>query len=315
MMLRTLLLALSARPALGAWMDRVPLTRSLVRRFVAGTEPDDALAVLGRLNERGLLGAVTYLGENVTTVDEAGRATEVYLRVLDEIKRRGLRAVPSLKLTHLGLDLGESVCLANLTRLLERGRAADILVWIDMESSAYTERTLDLYARLRPQYPNAACVVQAYLRRTPADVERLVQLGATVRLCKGAYREPPTNAYPSKRDVDAAYARLIERLLAPDALAHGVYPAFATHDERLLAKVRQVSAERRVSPDRFEVQMLYGIRHDLHLVMQRQGLALRVLVPFGEDWYGYFMRRLAERPANLVFLLRNLARRGGPEAI
>ncbi len=151
-------------------------------------------------------------------------------------------------------------------------------------------------------------MVQAYLRRTPADVERLVELGATVRLCKGAYREPREIAYPDKRDVDQAYARLIDRLLAPDALGRGVYPGFATHDERLIARVRDRAAERRIAADRFEIQMLYGIRPDLGAALRAQGLAVRVLVPFGEDWYGYFMRRLAERPANLLFLLRNLGR-------
>jgi proline dehydrogenase len=315
MSLRALLLALSTRPAFGAWMDRVPLTRRFVRRFVAGTEPEDALGVLERLEQRGLLGAVTYLGENVSTPADAARAAEVYLALIDEIKRRGLPALPSLKLTHLGLDLGEAVCLANLNRVLDRGRAAGVRIWLDMESTAYTDRTLDLYARLRPQHPHVACVVQAYLRRTPADVDRLVTLGATVRLCKGAYREPPALAFPDKRDVDGAYARLAERMLAPDALAAGLYPGFATHDERLLAHVRAVAAQRGVAADRYEVQMLYGIRHDLHDALRGQGVAVRVLVPFGEDWYGYFMRRLAERPANLVFLLRNLARPARAPAI
>jgi proline dehydrogenase len=157
-----------------------------------------------------------------------------------------------------------------------------------------------------------ACVVQAYLRRTPDDVERLIPLGATVRLCKGAYREPPALAYPDKADVDRAYASLSERLLAPDALAHGVYPAFATHDERLIARVRQIVAQRGIGAARFEFQMLYGIRPDLAASLSAQGLSVRVLVPFGEDWYGYFMRRLAERPANLIFLLRHLARSGRP---
>jgi proline dehydrogenase len=296
-------------------MDRVPVTRRFVRRFVAGTEPEDALAVLERLDQRGFRGAVTYLGENVRTPADAARAADVYLTLIDEIKRRGLAALPSLKLTHLGLDLGEAVCLNNLTRVLDRGRAAGIRVWIDMESSAYTDRTLGLYARLRPQHPHVACVVQAYLRRTPVDVERLVPLGAGIRLCKGAYREPSALAFPDKREVDQAYARLTERLLAPDALAAGVYPGFATHDERLLAHVRAVAGQRGVAAERFEVQMLYGIRHDLHDTLRGQGLAVRVLVPFGEDWYGYFMRRLAERPANLLFLLRNLARSGRASAI
>jgi proline dehydrogenase len=289
-------------------MERRPGTRALVRRFVAGHAPDDALAVVADLNARGLNGAVTYLGENVRTSADAARAADVYVGLVDEIRRRALRAEPSLKLTHLGLDLGAAVCEANLVRVLARGREAGVRVWIDMESSAYTDRTLDLYVRLRPAWPNAACVVQAYLRRTPADVERLIELGAAVRLCKGAYREPASIAYPDRRDVDRAWAALADRLMAADALARGVYPALATHDERLIEHAAARARERRIGPDRFEVQMLFGIRADLHAPLRARGLALRVLVPFGEDWYGYFMRRLAERPANLLFLLRHLAR-------
>ncbi len=310
-MLRAVLLALSARPAIGRWMERLPATRRLVRRFVAGTSPDDALAVIADLGRRGLSGAVTYLGENVRTPAEARRAADVYVALVREIERRRLPALPSLKLTHLGLDLGPEVCLANLGRVLAAGRAAGVRVWIDMESSAYTDRTLDLFARLRPAWPEAACVLQAYLRRTPADVERVVALGAAVRLCKGAYREPPAVAYPDRAAVDRAYAALTDRLLDPEALGRGVYPAFATHDERLIEHARARAAERGVAADRFEIQMLHGIRPDLHQALRARGLAVRVLVPFGEDWYGYFMRRLAERPANLAFLLRHLARGGG----
>jgi proline dehydrogenase len=306
--LRALLLALSTRPGIGRALDRAAVTRRFVRRFVAGTTPDQALAVLTALSARGLRGAVTYLGENVTTAADAARARDVYLHLLDEIARRQLPVVPSLKLTHLGLDLGEATCLPNLTAVLERGAATGALVWIDMESSAYTDRTLDLYARVRPGFPNAACVVQAYLRRTDRDLERLIELGATVRLCKGAYREPPALAYPDKADVDRAYARLADRLLRPEVLARPVYPGFATHDERLLGRVHALAGERGIPRDHFEVQMLFGIRGDLHERLLGQGLTVRVLVPFGEDWYGYFMRRLAERPANVMFLLRNLVR-------
>ena len=309
MTLRSLLLALSRRPALGAAMDRLPLTRRFVRRFVAGRTADEALRVIGDLDARGLMTAVTYLGENVVTTGDADAATSTYLALLDEIARRRLRCLPSLKLTHIGLDLGEDLCLRNLERLLARGSAAGIRVWIDMESSAYTDRTLDVYARVRGRRANAGCVVQSYLRRTPADVDRLIGLGATVRLCKGAYQEPPALAYPDKRDVDAAYARLVERLLDEEARAHGVYPGFATHDERLQAHASRVARERGVPADRWEIQMLFGIRHDLHARLAAAAVPLRVLVPYGEDWYGYFMRRLAERPANLVFLLRNLGRR------
>ena len=308
MTLRALLLALSRRPTIGAAMDRLPITRSFVRRFVAGRTAEDAFRVIATLEARGLMTAVTYLGENVATPADAEQATGTYLALLDEIARRRVRCLPSLKLTHLGLDLGEDLCERNLTRLLERGAAIGVRVWIDMEGSAYTERTLDLYARVRARHANAACVVQSYLRRTPADVDRLVGLRATVRLCKGAYQEPPSIAYPDKRDVDAAYARLVERLLADDARTSGVYPGFATHDERLQRHVITTARARGAAADAWEIQMLFGIRHDLHPRLAAEGVPLRVLVPYGEDWYGYFMRRLAERPANLVFLLRNLVR-------
>lgn len=308
-MMRALLYALSTRPSIGAGLARLPVTRRLVRRFVPGTTADEALTVIAELNARGLAGAVTYLGENVRTHHDTEQATAMYLHLLDEIKRRGLAAVPSLKLTHLGLDLDEALGVANVTRVLEQGRAAGTRVWIDMESSAYTERTLAMYTRLRRTYDHVACVVQAALRRTPADVERLIPLGATIRLCKGAYREPPAVAYPDKRDVDRAYAALSERLFAPDALARGVYTGFATHDERLIAGVRELAGQRGIPPDRFEIQLLYGVRPELGARLRAEGLTVRVLVSFGEDWYGYFMRRLAERPANLLFLLRNLGRR------
>ncbi len=304
MTLRRLLLALSRRPAIGTAMDRLPFTRRLVRRFVAGSTPADAFRVIGELDARGLMTAVTYLGENVVTPADADQATRTYLDLLGEIEQRRLSCLPSLKLTHLGLDLGEERCLANLTKLLDRGAAAGIRIWIDMESSAYTDRTLDLYARVRPRFPDVACVVQSYLCRTPADVDRLVGLGATVRLCKGAYQEPPTIAYSDKRDVDAAYRHLTERLLADDAREASVYPGFATHDERL--QQHAITTARSRAATGWEIQMLFGIRHDLHPRLAAAGAPLRVLVPYGEDWYGYFMRRLAERPANLIFLLRNL---------
>jgi len=289
-------------------MDRLPAARRFVRRFVAGPVLEDALAVVERLNTQGIDAAVTHLGENVATADDAARAADAYLEILDQIARRSLRAVPSLKLTHLGLDLGEAVCRTNLERVAARGLAIRALVWVDMESSAYTDRTLELHRALHATYTNVACVVQAYLRRTAQDVERLIELGATVRLCKGAYREPPEIAFPDKRDVDDSYARLADRLLSADALARGAYPAFATHDERMLDRARETAKRGGVGADRYELQMLYGIRHNLHGPLRAAGLRLRVLVPYGEDWYGYFMRRLAERPANLAFFFRQLLR-------
>ncbi len=309
-MLRALLLYLAARRRFGEAMERLPVARRIVRRFVPGTTVEAALAAAASLNARGLAAAVTYLGENVVTPDDARRAADVYVDILDAVARRGLDATPSLKLTHLGLDLSRDLCLTNLRRVLARGQASGIIVWMDMESSAYTDRTLDIYADVRREHSRAACVIQAYLRRSAADVERLADLGATVRLCKGAYREPASIAFASRRDVDLSYARLVDRLLAPDAIARGVYPAFATHDERLIRGVRDAARARGIGPDRFEIQMLYGIRHDLHAAIRGWGLRLRVLVPFGEAWYGYFVRRLAERPANLLFLLRRGSARG-----
>lgn len=307
-MLRALLLALSTRRRVGDLMDRVPATRRLVRRFVAGTSADSALDVVARVNARGMAGAVTYLGENVSTMAQAQAATLVYRDVVEAIAVRGLRALPSLKLTHLGLDVSPEACASNVAQVAERCAAAGTRLWIDMESSAYTERTLEFHERIQRTRPSTACVVQAALRRTPADLERLVGRGAALRLCKGAYREPPDIAYPVKRDVDAAYVRLAERLLQPDAQERGVYVGYATHDAAIIERIRATALTRGVSTDRFEIQMLYGIRHDLHARLQAAGLRVRVLVPFGEDWWGYFMRRLAERPANLVFLLRNLVR-------
>ena len=289
-------------------MDRLPAARRFVRRFVAGPALEDALGVVARLNAEGVDALVTHLGENVATTGEAARAADAYLEVLDEVARRRLRAVPSLKLTHLGLDLGESACRANLERVAARGLATRTLVWVDMESSAYTDRTLELYRGLHATHSNLACVVQSYLRRTAQDVERLIEIGASVRLCKGAYREPPEIAFPDKRDVDASYASLLDRLLSADALARGVYPAFATHDERLLDRARQKAAAGGVAADRYELQMLYGIRHDLRAPLGAAGQRVRVLVPYGADWYGYFMRRLAERPANLAFFFRQVIR-------
>lgn len=307
-MLRTLLLRLSERRAVGRTLDRFQLTRRLVRRFVAGTTVGEAFAVIERVNAEGLLSAVTYLGENVRSPAEARAAAEVYLELLDEIKRRNLPCVPSLKLTQIGLDLSEPLCLNNMRRILELAQAAETLVWIDMEATAYTERTLAIHEALKRSFPRVGSVIQAYLRRSEADIKRLIALGATVRLCKGAYREPAALAFPAKRQVDANYARLMDLLLSPEAVAQGVYPAFATHDERLILRAADRARTLGIAPDQFEIQMLYGIRQNLHAPLRRRGLRLRLLVPFGEEWYGYFVRRLAERPANLIFALKHLVR-------
>jgi len=307
--LRDLLLHLSTKPGIGRTLDRFPASRRVVRRFVAGERIEDALSVLARLHDDGLESAVTYLGENVTSIKAARAAADTYCTLLDAVRRLGLRTTPSLKLTHLGLDLAEEVGWENVERVLDR--AEDTVVWFDMEGSAYTDRTLAFYRRARAHWPNVACVVQAYLFRTEADLKALIAGPGhplRVRLCKGAYREPPALAYPVKADVDRNYARLAGLLFSPRAEHAGVYPGFATHDERLIRVLLDKSRELGLAPDRFEFQMLHGIRSDLHATIRAAGARLRVLVPFGEDWYGYFVRRLAERPANLLFLARNLGR-------
>jgi len=298
-------LQLSTRPAVGRALGRLPLARRLVRRFVAGERPEDALAVLARLQADGLDTAVTYLGENVPSADAARAAAEVYAALLEEVHRRGLRAEPSVKLTQLGLDLGDAIAGENLERLLDR--AGPTRVWLDMEGSAYTDRTLALYRRFRPRWPTLACVVQAYLYRTEQDLRALIPGGPAVRLCKGAYREPPARAFPRRADIDRNYARLAGLLLSEPAQRAGVYPAFATHDDALLQLLLERTRALGIGPERFEVQLLYGVRPELRRWIRAAGARVRVLVPFGEDWYGYFVRRLAERPANLLFLLRELA--------
>jgi proline dehydrogenase len=303
---RALLLYLSTQQWLGDALERRPIGRRLVRRFVAGTTPGEALRVVSAVIARGLAAAITYLGENVTTAGDAKRAAEAYVSLVETIQSRGLDASPSLKLTHLGLDLSPDLCLDHLRLILDQGRACGTLVWIDMESSAYTERTLDLYDQVRQEFSHVGCVIQSYLRRSASDVDRLIESGATVRLCKGAYREPSSIAFPTKRAVDESYQRLADRLLSPEAMARGVYPGFATHDDRLVRYVRDLARARGLGSERFEIQMLYGVRTERHRAIRDDGLRLRVLVPFGEAWYGYFVRRLAERPANLLFFLRQL---------
>jgi proline dehydrogenase len=305
--LREALLRLSTKPAIGRGLERLPVSRRVVRRFVAGETAAQALDVLEGLEAHGLQTAVTYLGENVTTPKAAAAAADVYGNLIEEARHRRLRVTPSLKLTHLGLDLGEDIVLENVERVLER--AGETWVWIDMEGSAYTERTLALYRRLRRRWRNVACVLQAYLHRTEADLRGLVPGGLRLRLCKGAYREPSDRAFSRKADVDRNYARLAGMVFSKEAQAAGAYAAFATHDERLIRVIADRAREFGLAPDRYEFQMLHGIRPDLHRTLLDLGVRLRVLVPFGEDWYGYFLRRLAERPANLRFFLTHLARR------
>jgi proline dehydrogenase len=274
---------------------------AFARRFIAGETVEEAIAAARALESRGLLQTLDHLGESVTSLAEADAAVREYLRVADAVTQAGIIRNLSLKLTQLGLDVDRATAVDNLRKILERTEG--FFLRIDMESSSYTQVTLDIFEILWQQnYRNIGVVLQADLYRTEADEERLSALGARIRLVKGAYRESKAVAYQKKADVDAQYAKLVRRLLE-----RGHYPAIATHDIRMLDIAREHAQKLGRSNDAFEFQMLYGIRRDLQNELVRQGYRVRVYVPFGRQWFPYFMRRLGERPANIAFVLRGVA--------
>lgn len=274
---------------------------SFARRFIAGETVAEAIVAARQVEAAGLMQTLDFLGESVSTLAEADAATRDYLRVIDAVMQAGIGRNLSLKLTQLGLDVDRASAVDNLRRILER--AQDFFVRLDMESSHYTETTLAIFETLWQQnYRNIGVVLQADLHRTEQDVERIVALGARIRLVKGAYREPASVAFPSKADVDAAYAQLMKRLLL-----EGTYPAIATHDEAMIHEAQRFATAQHISKERFEFQMLYGIRRDLQASLVSQGYRVRVYIPFGHQWFPYFMRRLGERPANVGFVLRGIA--------
>ena len=304
-MLRAGLLWLSEQPRVFKFVRGNGLARRFAARFVAGETVDDAVAALKRLNAAGISASLDLLGEGVGGAAEARAARDVYLQTLDRIHRARADGNVSVKLTQMGLDIDEGLCVDNVRAIVARARQYDSFVRIDMEGSAYTERTLRLFTeRFHPEFGNAVGVVlQSYLRRTERDVAEMIARGARVRLCKGAYKEPPEVAFPAKRDVDASYVRCMEQLLE-----RGTYPGIATHDVRIIAHAKAFARRRGIAPARFEFQMLYGVRRDLQHALRREGWNVRVYVPFGEQWYPYLMRRLAERPANIAFLLGNVVK-------
>jgi proline dehydrogenase len=273
-------------------------------RFVAGETLDECVVVLRRLNEQGLAANTTLLGEGVRDEGEAAGVVAAYEDVIARLAAEKLRANVALKLTHLGLELGEEVAYANVKRLVEAAEAVDSFIRIDMEQSAFTEATLRIYRRLREDdLLRVGTVLQSYLYRSERDLEELLPLRPNLRIVKGAYLEPAEIAYPRKADVDDAYARMVETSL----LGEG-YTAIATHDERLIERAISFAEDRGIGRDRFEFQMLYGVRPRLQLDLARRGFTVRVATPYGPEWYPYLMRRLGERPANALFLLRNLVR-------
>ena len=275
---------------------------SFARRFVAGERLEDAIAVAQAIERQGLLVSLDYLGERVSTRDAATEATKTYQHLVGAVTAAGISRNLSLKLTQLGLDIDRATAIDNLRRIMETASTADCFVRIDMESSAYTDETLDVFETLWSLgCRNIGIVIQSYLRRSREYVDRMNALGARVRLVKGAYREPTDVAFQQKSEVDAAFVELMQILLIS-----GHYPAIATHDEAIIETTRRFAADMHVGVDKYEFQMLYGVRRDLQKSLAAQGHPFRVYVPFGREWYAYFMRRLGERPANVGFVVRNI---------
>ena len=302
-MLRAVFLWLSEQPRIFRFVRKNRLARKLASRFVAGETIDEAMSTVRDLSASNLSASLDLLGESVLHAEEAQRACRTYLDLLERIHSAKANANVSVKLTQMGLDIDEQLCVSNMRAIIGQAKQYDSFVRIDMEQSSYTAKTLQLFTdALHPEFGNAAGVVlQSYLRRTAADVDAMIALRARVRLCKGAYQEPEDVAFPKKSDVDANYIACMERLLE-----RGNYPGIATHDVKIIDHAKAFAKQQGISAERFEFQMLYGVRRDLQYRLRREGYNMRVYVPFGTHWYPYLMRRLAERPANIAFITANI---------
>jgi len=306
-LLRSAFIALSQNSLLRRFVERSAPGRRMSARFVAGFRIEDAMTAATALHQQGFSVTLDHLGESVSTAVQARQAAQIYHWLLDAIAPSGLHANVSLKLTQMGIDLDPALALELVTALVRHAADAGNFVRVDMEGTQYTQATIDLVRRLHAAPENrghVGIVIQAYLRRSADDIAGLLQDGIRIRLCKGAYKEPPSLAFPDKKEVDASYIALMKTLLKS-----GVFHGIATHDPAMIAATKDFARAERISPSAFEFQMLYGIRRDLQRSLAQEGYGVRVYVPFGDEWYPYFMRRLAERPANVLFLARNLLRR------
>src|SRR5262245_30185770 len=301
MISRAALLYLSQKTELKDFFSKLPGFDRVTHRFIAGENIDDAIAAVLELNRAGMTATFDHLGESTSSRAEAESDVREYLRVLGRIEDVGVNSNVSVKLTQLGLDIDEDYCLRNARRIVEAAKRYNNFVRIDMEDSSKTDATLRIFKRLYDEYGNVGIVLQAYLYRTEKDVDDVLAMGARIRLCKGAYKEPAEVAFPEMLDVNANFVKLMRKLLTS-----GIYHGIATHDERMIAATREFAAREGVSRDAFEFQMLYGVRRDLMLRLAQEDYRVRTYVPYGEHWYPYFMRRLAERPANVWFVLKNL---------
>jgi Proline dehydrogenase len=307
--LRQGLLWLSERQGIFNFVRRNGMARKFANRFVAGETIETGVQAAVDLAARGITSSLDLLGESVTAEAEAAAARDQYLRMLDRMAAAKVEVNVSVKLTQMGLDIDEELCAASMVAILDKAKAHGGFVRLDMEGSDYTQRTLDFFRnRLYERYgAHCGVVIQSMLRRSEQDIEDLIALRARVRLCKGAYLEPPSVAFPDKAEVDRSYVRLMQRLLAA-----GNYPGLATHDEAIIGQAREFAGRERIGNERYEFQMLYGVRRDLQVRLRRAGHNLRVYIPFGTQWYPYLMRRLAERPANIAFVLGNMVKESVP---
>jgi len=302
-MLRNALLYLSNQQGIFDFVRHNGIAKSFASRFVAGESVTTAIEAVRGLNAKGITASLDLLGESTTNEQDAYASQREYLQLLDLIAREKLDANVSLKLTAMGMEISDELCVKVTREILERARQYGTFVRLDMESSAYTQKTLDLFEQhFYPDFrANVGIVLQSYLYRTEADAKRASELGARVRICKGAYKEPSEVAFPEKADVDKCFVRAMLHLME-----HGNYPGIATHDEVIIAEAKRFAKEKGISTDRFEFQMLYGVRRDLQEGLVRDGYRIRCYVPFGTQWYPYLMRRLAERPANMAFMAGNV---------
>lgn len=302
-MLKAILLYLSRQKAIQNFMVNFGVTRRVVDRFVSGEELEDGLDAVKKVNSEGAIATLDHLGEEVSEPGEAIAATEVYLDALDLIKDNGVDTNVSVKPTQVGLKIDQQLCQDNFAKIIERANKRHNFVRMDMEGSDCTQETLDVFKSLRNRYGNVGIVIQSYLYRSEQDVDEVLQLGGRIRLCKGAYKEPKEIAFPKKQQVDENFVKLMEKMLLS-----GIYHGIATHDEKLIKETKEFAQKKNIPKENFEFQLLYGIRTELRHQLVRDGYNVRVYIPFGRQWYPYFMRRLAERPANLFFFLKNFFR-------
>lgn len=299
--MKSALLYMSASESLKNFLTKFKSFNNVTQRFVAGEEIRDAVAAIRQLNSKGITATFDHLGESFSKEEATREEVREYQRLIEAIKQHSLDSNVSVKLTQLGLDIDSEICYENTRAIVAAAASENNFVRIDMEDSTKTDATLEIFRRLRAEFENVGIVVQSYLYRTEKDIEALLKIGARIRLCKGAYKEPESVAFANKADVDKNYVKLMQMLL-PSGIYHGI----ATHDPKMIEATRQFAKETGITSDRYEFQMLYGVRRDLQESLVKEGYRMRVYVPYGKFWYPYFMRRLAERPANVWFVLKNM---------